>query len=119
MAFVTPNPKPLPKYLALISPFHYFVWASFAVAMVVIAVVFYCFSIAETNIMGIEFTELNEIDEAAWYSFGTMLGEGFEVKSASRGHALRFVNSRVQAQLTLSTVQWPVGLGATHVRGLF
>ena len=26
MAFATPNPQPMPKWMALISPFHFYVW---------------------------------------------------------------------------------------------
>ena len=36
MAFATPNPRPLPKWIALIAPFHVYVWIC-VVASVIIA----------------------------------------------------------------------------------
>ena len=36
MAFATPNPRPLPKWIALIAPFHIYVWIC-VVASVMIA----------------------------------------------------------------------------------
>lgn len=59
--------------------------------MVAIGFIFYFFARAESDIMGIQIKELDEMVEAAWYSFGTMLGEGEEVKSASKSHALRWL----------------------------
>ena len=52
MAFVAPLPQPLPKFLALIQPFHHYLWAALAFSLVVTAVTLNLVARGERRNMG-------------------------------------------------------------------
>ena len=51
MHFVAPFPQPVPKFMAIILPFDYFVWASFGTALIVSIGVFYLTAIIEGRVV--------------------------------------------------------------------
>jgi hypothetical protein len=75
MAFVTPRPLPLPKFLALIQPFHYFVWFTIVASVIISSIVFVLVANGEEIILGIDCSSWSTLSEAGWYCFSTMIGE--------------------------------------------
>lgn len=75
MAFVTPNPQPLPKWLALLRPFQPLVWTMFGASVLVIGFIFWCTAIIEGSHIGDYFREWAVLKDSFWYAYGTLVGE--------------------------------------------
>ena len=91
MAFVAPLPQPLPKFLALIQPFHYYLWAALVLSMIVTAVVLNLVAKAERMNMGFRIYEKWDVlGKTAWYCFGTVLGKSPTEEKSHHTHALRY-----------------------------
>ena len=91
MAFVAPLPQPLPKFLALIQPFHFYLWAALVFSVIVTAVVLNLVARAERRSMGFSFSyeKWDVLWETGWYCFGTILGKSPPEEKSHHTHALR------------------------------
>ena len=91
MAFVAPLPQPLPKFLALIQPFHYYVWFALVSSVIVTAMVLNAVAKGEEKIMGTSSTynRWDMLRETSWYCFGTMLMKSPTEEKSHHTHALR------------------------------
>ena len=89
MAFVAPLPQPLPKFLAVIQPLHYYVWAALVFSVVVTAVVLNLVARGEARTMGFSYKKWDALWETTWYCFGTMLAKGPSEETSLHKHALR------------------------------
>ena len=91
MAFVAPLPQPLPKFLALIQPFHYYVWVALVSSVIVTALVLNAVAKREEKNMGTSSTydRWDVLRETTWYCFGTMLAKSPTEEKSHHTHALR------------------------------
>jgi hypothetical protein len=91
MAFVSPMPQPLPKWIALSQPFHYFVWASVVASIIVTAVIFKIIARTEENILDINLANWSTVFEAGWFCLGTILKESIaDDKKSNNANAVRY-----------------------------
>lgn len=90
MAFVTPNPQPLPKWMALISPFSPFVWLLIAISVVAFGFVFWFVANFESKIQEYYYKSWAVLNDALWYTFGAFVGEDVtEDNDSVRAPAIR------------------------------
>ena len=75
MASVTPNPQPLPKWMALISPFSPLVWLLIAASVFILGFFFWIVANFESEIQNTYYKVWAVLSEALWYTFGAFLGE--------------------------------------------
>ena len=92
MAFVTPLPQPLPKVLALVQPFHPYLWAALALSLVVTAAALNLVARGEQRRRRerrLRFKKWDSPWETAWYCLGTLLYKSPADEKSHRTHALR------------------------------
>ena len=91
LVFSAPNPSLLPKWLGLIYPFHYLIWILLGVSVFVFAFVTYAVARSEGAIKNEIFKQWHSVYDASWYTFGTLMGETFELgeKQIRNSHAVR------------------------------
>ena len=75
MAFATPNPRPLPKWIALIAPFHIYVWICVVSSVILASIFMFAISNEETRLSGVDLHNWSSMKEAGWYCYGTVIGE--------------------------------------------
>jgi hypothetical protein len=91
MTLVSPMPHPLPKWIALSQPFHYFVWASLVASIIVIAVIFKIIARTEETIRDINLANWSTVFEAGWFCLGTILKESIaNDKKTNNANAVRY-----------------------------
>ncbi len=92
MVFSAPQPSLLPKYLALVYPFQLLIWILLAVSILVFSALFFITSRIEGAIMDWKFREWYTLSDAAWYTYGTFMGESITRDTKSdKSRALRLV----------------------------
>ncbi|XP_059088023.1 glutamate receptor ionotropic, NMDA 2D-like isoform X1 [Tigriopus californicus] len=92
MAFVTPNPHPVPKWLSLLRPFQPLVWTLFGLSVLVIGLIFWGTAIIEGYHVGDHFQEWAILKDSFWYAYGTLVGESITRDTRSQNApALRFL----------------------------
>ena len=91
MAFVAPLPQPLPKVLALVQPFHAYLWAALALSLVVTAAALNLVARGERlrRKRGLRFKKWDSLWDTAWYCFGTVLYKSPADEQSHRTNALR------------------------------
>ena len=87
MAFVAPLPQPLPKVLALVQPFHPYLWAALALSLVVTAAALNL--VARGERLKRDSKKWDSPWETAWYCLGTLLYKSPADEKSHRTHALR------------------------------
>ena len=91
MAFVAPLPQPLPKVLALVQPFHPYLWAALALSLVVTAAALNLVARGERvrRKRRLRFKKWDSLWETAWYCLGTVLYKSPADEQSHRTNALR------------------------------
>jgi hypothetical protein len=91
LTFAIPQPRPLPKYMALYQPFRIYVWLAIVMSLIISAFVFAFIAHAEEGILNIDISGWSTISKAGWYCSACMIGENVSSDYASeKTHALRF-----------------------------
>ena len=91
MAFVAPLPQPLPKVLALVQPFHHYLWAALALSLVGTAVALSLVARGEHLRLDrrLRYKKWDSVLDNAWFCFGTVLYKSPADEKSHRTHALR------------------------------
>ena len=91
MAFVAPLPQPLPKVLALVQPFHPYLWAALALSLVVTAAALNLVARGERvrRKRRLRFKKWDSLWDTVWYCFGSVLYKSPADEKSHRTHALR------------------------------
>ena len=74
-AFASPQPQPLPKYLALINPFSPLVWIIVVVSFFILAVVFWLVANWEGELQNLSYGDWSSMGNSLWFCYGTLIGE--------------------------------------------
>ncbi len=89
MAFVTPMPSPLPKFLALVQPFHAFVWTTLVASVFVCTAVMCLIARGRTRLVGDhDAGGWTSFSAPFWFCYRTLL---YQSPASDRSDGLRWV----------------------------
>ncbi len=91
-AFASPQPHPVPKFLALVSPFTPLVWLSLLICVLMVTLTLWLVSNLESSLNEHPLPHWSSLPRSLWYCYGTFIGESItrDTRSAS-ANALRWV----------------------------
>ena len=75
MALCAPLPQLLPKIMALLYPFSTLVWVLIGISLAIVTTTMYITSNIESPLIQQSLHEWTSIQAAAWYAYGTLMGE--------------------------------------------